>query len=832
MHGTSPQEPATEPTPEAPSIDGRKLGSLVTILLCGLLAGVVAAAAAFPMVGLSGLSAKAVSDSFQNLPANLRTPQIPQTSKLYDSTGKYMTSFYDENRTTVKGAQIPQIMKDAMVAGEDGRFYKHQGVDPNGILRALVANKQSGEIKQGASTITQQYVKNILKYAAKTKAERDAAEAPTAARKIREIRYAVAVEKELPKEEILVRYLNIAYFGNQAYGVEAAAQAYFSKEVKDLTLGESALLSGLVKSPSQYNPAKHNGEKAKERRNYVLDRMVALEMIDEANAEQAKKEEIVLNTKLEPRKCENAPELEKYGNYCAYFLEWWKNNSAFGKTRQERERNLERGGYRITTAYNPTISNHAQVAVDKQISRNDRYMVGIVVVEPNTGRVLGMANNRTFSIKDNGGGRKYPNSTIPLLTGTTESAGYQSGSTFKMFTAVAALEKGIPLSYKKHAPYQYKSKKFRTGSGGASCSIGRGKWAYCPRNHGKGVSGDYTMWTGFGWSVNTYFVQLEEEVGVPAIADMAEKMGAKMRDPADQAYIQDSREDPTQGGAFTLGVTQVTPLDMASAYATLAARGKYCEPLPLQSITDANGKPLSHANPSCKQVIAPDVADAATDMARCPIGQQSKVGNGLCGPISETTAASVGRVIERPVAGKTGTTDNNSSAWFVGYTPNLAAAAVKVNPDRVEGMTGNQTKQPIEVFKDTMKNSLSEFESVDFVAPTEGRIKGSTVGVPVVDGSDPKKAEEALKNAGLSVRIDPDKVDSNQPEGRVSHTSPAGNEQAPKGSTVTVYVSTGKPPGSTPPSPEPEPAPGGPEPGGGAGSADTPPRSGRSIIRK
>lgn len=800
MQGTTPGHDGQLNQPPLPPgvVDPRKLGNLMTLLLCGLVAGVVIAAAAFPAVGLSGLSAKAVSDSFQNLPAELRVPQIPQTTKIYDSAGNYVTSFYEENREYIKMADIPKIMQDAIVASEDGRFFDHRGVDLNGIVRALLANKQSGEITQGASTITQQYVKNILKYAAKTDEEREAAEAPTPARKIREIRYAVAVEQQLSKTEILERYLNIAFFGNRAYGIKTAAQSYFNKQPKDLTIAEAAMLAGLVQSPDFYDPSKGNGDKAKERRNYVIDRMVDLDMIPKDQADQAKNEGIVLNKTSEPSKCENAPDAPRYGFYCAYFLEWWKENPAFGKTRAEREDNLKRGGYRINLAYNPSVADSAQAAVDSQVSHNDRFMLGIVLVEPNTGRVLGMANNRTFSLQENPGGEKYPNTTIPLMTGTETSPGYQAGSTFKMFTAVAALERGYPLSTKKNSPYQYKSKYYGSPGDGASCSVGGGTWVYCPRNHGKSVAGNYTMWSGFGWSVNTYFIQLEEEVGVPAVADTAQKMGARIRGKEDQEFIQAARDNDRVGGPFTLGISQVTPLDMASAYATLAARGKYCEPLPLQAITKADGTPLPHANPQCKQVIPPDVADAATDMARCPIGQQSMTGGGKCG--SQTTASSVNSAIGRPVAGKTGTTDSNASAWFVGYTPNLAAAVVKVNADRPsESMSGDQTQQPIRVFNDTMRSALANYETLDFVAPTQGRVTGVTERVPNVDGQDPEAAKQELESKGFRVRIDADRVDSAQPAGKVAYTSPAGGEQAPAESTVTIYVSTGKPP--TQPSP-------------------------------
>lgn len=794
-------------------IDSRKLGHLFTLLLCGVVAGVVVAAAAFPAIGLTGLTAKATSDSFQNLPADLRDPLIPQTSAIYDSKGNHITSFYDENRTYLKLAEVPQVMQDAMVAAEDQRFYEHRGVDPAGIIRAVVANKQAGEVTQGASTLTQQYVKNILQYAAKTEEERDEATAATTARKIQEVRYAVAVEKKLSKEEILERYLNIAFFGNRGHGIYAASKAYFSKQPTELTLGEAALLAGFVKAPSFYDPTKHAGKKAKERRNYVLDRMVKQDFISEKEAKEAKKEEIALNPSEEPRKCENAASPEYYGFYCAYFVEWWQENPAFGKTRAARMLNLERGGYRITTALNTDVQDAAQRSVDSKISRNDPMMVGIVVIEPGSGRVLAMANNRTFSIEDNGGNRKYPNTSIPLLSGTDTSEGYQAGSTFKMFAAVAALEKGLPLSFKRHSPAKYKT-RFKVAdydqSGAGTCGGGY----YCPNNYSGAPVGAQDMWSGFGQSINTYFVQLAEQTGVKAAVDAAERMGIRFRPNEAEKF----KKNPEGYPSFVLGTLQTTPLDLASAYATLAARGKYCKPLPLQSITTPDGKPLPYANPECRQAIAPDVADAATDMARCPVGQK---GHGSCG--SNVTAASVGRKITRPIAGKTGTTDADMAAWFVGFTPNLAAAAVKVNPDS-PNQTVRGTNQPIEVFEETMSDVLQWYPEADFVPPTEGRINGQQETVPVVAGSDPKQAQQMIENSSFKARIEPDKVASNQPNGRVSHTNPNGGDPAPRGSTVNIYVSSGAaaPPASPAPNQQPSEAPPNPDPQPAAREPDTP----------
>ncbi len=275
-----------------PSIDGSKLTNLLTLAMCGVLAGVVLAAAAFPVIGMTGLTAKAASDSFQNLPSTLKIPPIPQTSMVYSSKGDLIASFYEENRVYIKINEIPKIVQNAIIAAEDQRFYKHSGVDPRGMARALLANREAGEVTQGASTLTQQYVRQILQYSAKTKAEREAAKAPTFARKLREARYAIAIEKKYTKKEILERYLNISYFGANAYGIYAASEAYFSKQPKDLTIAEAAMITGMVQSPTEYDPTRNDGaniDKATKRRNYVLGRMATLKFISKADAVQCEK---------------------------------------------------------------------------------------------------------------------------------------------------------------------------------------------------------------------------------------------------------------------------------------------------------------------------------------------------------------------------------------------------------------------------------------------------------------------------------------------------------------------------------------------------------------
>ena len=345
--------------------------NITSLVLCGILAGIVVAAAAFPLVGSAGLSAKAASESFEDLPGDLKAGPPPLTSKVYDAKGGLITTFFDENREDIPFAKIPKVMQDAIIAAEDHRFWTHKGTDPKGIVRAFVSNIVSSDTgSQGGSTLTQQYVKQALYYSAKTKEERDAAIAPTGARKVQELKYAVSLEKKLSKQDIMQRYLNIANFGNGNYGVSAAARGYFNKTPDKLTVAEAALLASTVKNPSKFNPVKGDKESAKTRRDFIIRAMGDLDLVKDEEAEAAIEQPITLNVQKPRRKCENGN--IKYGFYCGWFLDWWKANPQFGKTVDEREENLYKGGYSIGTALDPKIQAAAQKSIDKQAAEEQQ----------------------------------------------------------------------------------------------------------------------------------------------------------------------------------------------------------------------------------------------------------------------------------------------------------------------------------------------------------------------------------------------------------------------------------------------------------------------------
>jgi len=696
---------------------------LAPLLRAGLITGIAVAAVAFPLVAIGGLGALAGADLIDRMPDKLRAAPSAQVTKIYAADGKTLiTQFYEEYRKYVPLTQISPYMIKAIVASEDSRFYEHNGVDVKGVVRAFVANQQAGGVSQGASTLTMQYVRNVQRDSAETPQQVKEATEQSNVRKLREMRLAVAVEKELTKEEILERYLNVAYFGHRAYGIYAAAEVYFSKRPTDLSLAEAATLAGLVKAPSAYDPAGPNKAGALERRNYVIDRMTEIQYVSPALATKTKKQKIQLRLIDPPNDCVSVnSQHNDWGYFCDMFKNWWRQQEAFGATPQQREENLRRGGYTIVTSLDPRTQKIAMSEVRSKQSIGSSYALGVVAIEPGTGKIKAAAVNRRYLLDQGNNGphsdwgkreahvaSNYPNTVVPLLGGG-DMPGYQAGSTFKIFTLVAALDLGLPLSTKINAPGRLTSIYPAGESDPSRC--GRDRW--CPRNASKSMTGVQTMWSGFGKSVNTFFVKLEQAIGAERAVRMAERLGMTWHTDIDRTMASPARANGW--GAFTLGVADTTPLEMANAYATLAADGRYCEPLPVNSILDSAGQPVAAATPNCHQAVRPQVARAAVDAARCVTGYGASAGG--CGGWS--TAPGVYGSVGRPVAGKTGTTDDTRSAWFVGMTPGLAAASFIADPDNPFHVAGDGNSwKPIQTVSGLLRRALAGTPVTFFTPPT------------------------------------------------------------------------------------------------------------------
>ncbi|MEU4214436.1 transglycosylase domain-containing protein [Actinoplanes sp. NPDC026623] len=776
--------------------DHNIFANATSLLICGLLAGVVVAAAAFPAVAMSGLAAKAGGETFASLPSELRQATAPQITRIFASDNKTQISvFYDEFRSDAPLKDISKNMQNAIIAAEDHEFYKHNGVDLKGVARAIVSNK-SGKSQQGASTLTMQLVRMTLAYSATSPQEVVDATKDTPKRKITEMKYAMQIEKELNKAKILEGYLNAAPFGNGAYGVYAASQVYFSKKPKDLTVAESALLASMVKAPTAFNPTTASGyPQALDRRNYVINDMKDLGLITPAEARKATATKISRTVKRPGNGCVSVAK-NSWGFFCDYFYRWWLSQDAFGATTYDRERRLKSGGYRIQTSMDIKGQQAARKNISEHISEKNKNALLLAGIQPGTGRVRVLAANRRFKLdnpdnpknkisSDPRKARKkirgtYPNTTNPLLTGGGDITGYQAGSVFKIFTIVAALENGYPLAYSINAPAKYVS-KYRIGPGRSTCN---GIY-YCPSNAGGGAGGVTNMWTGFSRSINTFFVPLQERVGAEKVVDVAQRFGVQFRTSTD-AQLASNKASAHQWGAFTLGVSSSTPLEMANAYATLAGDGMYCAPTPVQQITSKGGEKIDVGKPHCIRATSKDVARAALDAARCPVGDTAQLGS--CG--GSRTAAQAHATIRHPIYGKSGTTDNSKTAALIIGSSSLTIAGYLVNPDYQNHKDQMSHGIVNPAVWNTMGDILKGTPKIQFKRPSSRKIaEGDQRSIPDVTCATLAGAVARVESAGFSASVSNNEVESQCPKGTAAGTNPSG--RTIKGGYVSIEISKG-----------------------------------------
>lgn len=604
------------------------------------LAGIVAALAILPVVGTSGLLMRNTAQGFQNLPSDLTQVPLPQQNVITDIHGEQIAVLYAQNRIEVPLDTISPLMQQAIIAIEDQRFLQHSGIDIRGTLRALVSTSSGSQV-QGGSTITQQYVKQILLTAAQTKEEQQAATAVSISRKIREARYAMGIENKLSKKEILEGYLNIAYFGAGSYGVEIAAKRYFSTDAKNLTLSQAATLAGLVQNPSKYDPTRFP-DIAENRRNQVLQAMYSAGFIKKEAAEQAMA--INIADDLKPSDIPNGCTTSEAPFFCDYVLTVIKGDPTFGDTQEARDRLLDLGGLTIKTTLDLKAQRAAQTAAENRIPFDDPSgkAVGITMVKPGTGEIVAMGQNRRWGAQGAGDGYTAVNYNAPLDHNGT--VGFQAGSTFKAFTMAAAFKQGWDPFKILSSPEKKEFKDF------VECASGAKIAPYEVKNSTS--SGAFNMLSGAAFSVNTYFVGLEEKIGLCGPVAAAKAAGVQ----------QGNGEDLLPYPCFTLGCFDVTTLDMANAMATFAAHGIHCDPIAINEVKDRYGKTLSVPLGHCTRTIDRQVADSVSAILAGVID----------GPIKGRTGASM--YFDRPAAGKTGTTDSSAAVWFVGYTPDLAAA--------------------------------------------------------------------------------------------------------------------------------------------------------------
>lgn len=695
--------------------------------------------------------------ALQSLPSITKEEASPaQTTKFFAADGTLLTElFYEQDREVVPLKDISRYMQMATVAIEDERFYRHKGYDPRGIIRAFSVNIEAGKTVEGASTITQQYVKNLL-----SNSERNNERSFN--NKFREAALAYELERKYKKEQILEKYLNTIYFGQSLYGVETASRKYFGKHAKELTLSESAMLAGIIRSPNNYSPYV-SPEKAKERRDTVLRKMLGLKLISDKE---------FTDTAATPLSVQPP---QKSTAVAPYFVEHVKQLllAKYG------DKMVFKGGLRVYTTIDLSVQKKAESAAWTILDQPTDPAVAIVSIDPKNGYIKALV-----------GGRDFDKSKFNLATQGTR----QPGSTFKTFVLAAALEKGIsPNKMYESSPLDIAI------PGGETWQV---------RNYSDGPgSGPMTLRSALIRSVNCVFARLIMDVGATKVAQIAEKMGVT-------------------GGikpypAIALGGLDVSPLEMASAYGTVANGGMYVVPTPIAKITDASGKVIEEHKPKPAKAIEPATAAILVDIMKDVINY----GTGV--------AANIGR----PAAGKTGTADRYRNAWFVGFTPELSTAVWVGYPQgqvemyNVRGIPVTGGSFPARIWAKYMAAALENQPVAKFPSPSKQGIPVSEVRVcvetgelptkyctrtinrlfpkggeptekcsiharpadipvPTVVGMSEQDAVDALNEVAFKVDVKKI-VDPSVPKGQVITQMPPGQATATQDTTVTITVNGG-----------------------------------------
>lgn len=799
-------------TPKSPNVRRRRplrnaerrsfggvLGGFLGAITLSALAGLLVTVAITPVIAISGATAKTAIDIFNDLPDHINPGELAQPSSLWavDSAGneKHLADFYDQNREMVGWDDISQHIKDAVVATEDPRFYTHGGVDILSLGRAA-ADIALGRSFSGASTISMQYVRNVLiqeaeaivdeeerraKYLEATRQDPD--------RKLQEIRYAISVEKQFSKDEILLGYLNIALFGGVQYGIESAAQYYFGKSASQVTLPEAATLIGIVKDPDNLRiDVEANLAASEGRRDYVLGRM-----LDEQKITQAQYDEAIA-TPLEPvitprhSGC-SAVEDNEYalGHFCNYVMLYIANDPSFGNTSEDRLMQVRRGGLKIMTTIDLDMQ---QAAISSIQSRVPAQMDGIDVgaaassVEVGTGRVLAMAQNRLFH---NDPTALAANPALTSVNYNTDfeyggSHGFQVGSTFKAFTLAAWIDAGNSLHERVNSNGRTVQESSFKGHCYANGVYGPGNFEF--QNDQGRQWGSQSVQQVIAQSINGGIVSMAQKLDMCDLFDIVDDLGVHRASPQRDTGLPNFGETTiSRIPSNTYGGTdEIAPITMASAFAGFAGQGTVCSPVPIDSITGPDGEAVPFTKSECHNGLTPEVAA------------------GVAYALEYTVTDGLARHAQSPYGvphiAKTGTTDSVVDNWTVGASSEVATAVWvgnvtgKVSTQLFGGWTGLMVADQT-IWPAIMNVADQKYGGSAFPEPPQSATKQTMVTVPEVSGRDYEEAEELLTALGFTVE-DGGEEDSSLPEGRVSRTSPGAGESAILGSTIMIHTSNGR----------------------------------------
>ncbi len=745
--------------------------------------GLVLAAMLFPAFGGAGVVAKDTADAIHEVDPEFNESNPALVSTVLAADGTPIVNYYNYYRLPIPLDQMGEWMPKAIVAVEDKRFYEHNGVDLQGMFRAAIQNAVKGGVSQGASTLTQQLVKNTLFYQATTQKERDAATEQSLGRKLREAKIALNVESMYTKDQILEKYLNLMNMGAGAYGVRAASLTYFGVEPAQLDIAQAALLAGLVQNPTKFNPLQ-NPQEAQNRRDLVLGLMLDQGVItqEQHDAEVQKPIALAGGGAKPSRSCADAP--NNSGFYCDYVWTYLTQNLGIP------EKTLKEGGLTIQTSLNLSFQDAATNGITsaaKPLGGGDTFgyadyrLASMPILDVKTGQVLALGLNKKYGNDPND-----PSQTVfnyPVLPGLG------AGSTYKIFPAVVALSQGTGSQFELTAPDPYTSKVYKNGNK-----------PYTVSNANPGYPDRMSLERALYMSSNTYFIAMEDHIGsIDPIADAAYNMG--LWAPGDTKTRDLVKAE--ERASFTLGPEATSPLRLAVAYATVANRGTRCEPTPILAVTGPDGQPA--VNPENGQPYY-------TPGTNCTEGAISK---GVADTLNQILLKDVmpgnlGQTGKRAyipgyqIAGKTGTAQDNVSYAFVGWTPDIIASVLAYNLEG-KGMPGAGGGEgfgggyPAVMWKNAMVNILPQVGSSKFppADPAVAAGKTSTLQVDCV-GQSPSNCKALAQQAGFDAVDSGTPVDSTLPAGVVASQDPAVGSSVSPGITIKYSVSSGKAPAGQP----------------------------------
>lgn len=762
------------------------IGAIAGMLGLSALAGVLVTVMVTPALAVTGIAASNTIGIFEGLPEYIKINEQTQRNALYASVNnnpedgyRQIATVYAENREEVEWDAVSQYLKDATLAAEDRRFYEHGGVDLQSIVRTALGNLSSGGIEGGASTLTMQLVKNIFiteALKADTIEERDAlidqAQEQTLERKLKEAKLAIGLEKEYTKDEILLAYLNIAGFGGNTYGIQAAAQQYFGVPASDVTIAQAASLIAIVQQPGARalnDPEKYPANQA--RRDVILRSMAAEGFITEAEMQEALDTPVDENFVTPEPPNNGCIAADAYAKqFCDFIVKNVKNLEALGATEEERLANWKLGGYDIYTTMNLSLQRVTQDRLREMVPATSTILdIGSVAVsvEATTGRIITMAQNRAFD--DSLEATTDPKTTAINYATDREyggSSGFQTGSTYKIFGLVAWLQEGRGLGEIVDASrFELNQAAFLD-----TCDDGGGPWGgkWEFKNSGGGATTAMSVFNATVNSVNSAYASIGEQLDQCAIRGAAESLG-----------VHRANGNPLQTNpSAILGTNEIAPLTMAAAFAAIGNGGIFCEPIAVDRIVDRDGNDLAGQQQDCRRAITAEVAAAAAaPMAAVITGgtaTRSRIGDGV------------------PIIGKTGSTDSFNQTWMVGTTTEVATAVWVGNVTGQVSMLRYPSGSSIrhDIFRPVMAAINAQYGGGGFPAPPARLQTGTGVKMPDLAGQTQEQAKALLEGLGFRFELG-SQVDSALEEGLVVGSNFAPGTLLARGMTVKVTVSRG-----------------------------------------